>query len=445
MSWLRKLFGGSAPASKPPEQKASAVLSRSEPAWVFSFSNSARPDDLLKSSSWLYACADRTATALSSIPVVIKQGTTEIPWNSDHPLANLLREPIPDTTWTQWVEEVGLYAQLTGCAYLEKRRVKAYGPSLKHPGLGLPAQLWPSGANAWKAKVDDLVRRQVIESYEPRVGSDKTKLPPSEIVRIAYQRLGKRAEAMSKVEAAQGAINADRGAVEWQTSGLKNRGVPDGIIRVKGGYNTIQEQNLIAHMDAEWVGARNAHRPLILGDESEWIDLAKTMHDMEMIAGRKFTRSEICAVMGVPEVIFDIAGSTYANLETALYAHMTQTVLPLAARILDALNLSVCREFGPEYYLDADLAAVPALLPVLQRKWEIAKHPLDRGVPLDDVSDAFDLNVPRRPGTDIGYVPSNQVPIQSLAAGIDADLSPAANPLPSPMPAAKSAQRGVTA
>lgn len=424
MSWLRRIFSRTAKAQSPaPEVKAAAVYTRSEPAWAFSYSSSARPDDLQKASAWVFACADKIATALAACPVVIYRGGEVVPWLSDDPLAALLREPTPDMTWSAWLEEVGLYAILTGCCYLEKVRVRAYGMSVRYPTLGLPVQLWASGANAWKAKVDSDSRRQQITSYEPKTGSDRTPVQPSEIVRIAYARLGKRADAMSKIEPVEREIGADRGASEWQLSALKNRGVPDGIIKVAHAYNELQEQEIVNQIDSEWAGARNAHRPLILGQGADWIDLAKTAVEMEMIEGRRFTRSAICAVMGVPEVIFEASAATYANLEASLLILISQTVLPLAGRIIDALNLGICREYGPDAYLEVDMGAVDALLPILRARWEIAEKALNRGVPMSQVSDTLRLGVEAYPGWDVGLVPSSNVPVSDLTMGIsNADL-----------------------
>lgn len=416
-----------APVALAPERKATP---RSEPAWVWSYSTSAKPDTIQTVSAWVYACADLIATSLSALPVVLRQGDAVLSLSSDDPLATLLREPIPEVPWDQWLEEVGLYAILTGSCLIEKRRVNAYGPSERYPNLGKPAQLWPFGANAFKAKVDDLVRRQEIEYYEPKIGTDRDKLPPSEIVRVAYTRLGKRNEGLSKVEGSQGEINADRGAADWQTSSLKNRGVPDGIIKLKNHIGDTQETNLYNHIQDQWVGSRNAHRPVVLGADADWIDLAKTAVEMEMIEGRRFTRSAICATMGVPEVIFDVSGATYANLETALLSLSTRTVLPLAKRIISALNLGVCREFGSDLSLEIDVGAVDALLPILRARWEIAGKALDRGVPMEQVNSQLRLGLkPFRGAWDVGFVPSSVVPAESVTAGLsDADLGLTSEP-----------------
>jgi HK97 family phage portal protein len=371
---------------------------------------------------WVYACAERRATAAASIPLILYRGGVEVPWDDpDDPVLRILRQPMPDTTWTAWIEEISLYLSLTGTCYLEKYRARALGMSAIHQGLGLPAELWPFGAGSFKAKVDTKIRRQVIEYYEPRLG-DKTQVPTSEIIRIHRPRPSKRGEGFSPVEGAEREVSTDRAASEWQAQSLRNRGVPDGVISFDYPLSPDQETLVAAKMEEEWIGARNAHRPMVLSG-AKWLDLAKTHFELELTSGRQATRKGVCAAMGTPEVLFDISGSTFANLETALLAFMTQTVLPDMGRIVDALNLGLCAEFGPDVYLAIDYAAVPALLPILRAKWEVADKMLNRGVPMSQVSSALDLGVTEYRGWDVGLVPSSNVPVSAIADGYsDADL-----------------------
>lgn len=426
MSWLSRLlspFRRSAPPASPVTEVKS--IPRYEPAWVMTLSSATRPDDAQVASAWVYACADRIATALSALPLVIRRRSTGevVDWMSADPLPALLREPIPDTTWSAWMEEVALSCVLTGACIVEKRRARALGVSAKYPGKGIPAQLWPYPSPHWKVEVDKDDRRRPIEYYEPKTGLDRTKVPPSEIVRIAYTRLGKRGEALSKVEPAQSEINADRGAADWQLAALKNRGVPDGGIKLKGTISPAQEAEVYNHIQTEWTGSRNAHRPIVLGADADWIDFAKSAVEMEMMAGRRFTRAAICATMGVPEVIFEASSATYANLETALLILVTQAVMPLAGRIVDGLNLGVCAEIDPDLYLEIDDGAVDALLPILRARWEVAAKALAAGVPLSQLSDTLRLGVEPYRGWDVGLVPSSSVPVSAIADGYsDADL-----------------------
>ena len=401
---------------------APLAASRPDPEWAFSFSPSASADLALKASVWVYACAERRATACAAIPLILYRGGVEVPWDDQNdPLLRLLRQPIPGTTWDAWVEEVVLYLALTGTSYLEKIRARAYGTSAIYPGQGLPLELWPSGAGDFKAKVDTKIRRQVVEYYEPRVG-DRTKLAPSEVVRIVRPRPGKRAEGFAPVEGAEREVSTDRAASEWQAHSLRNRGVPDGVISFDMPLSPDQEVLVAAQMTQEWIGARNAHRPMVLSG-AKWLDLAKTHVELELTAGRQATRKGICAAMGTPEVLFDVSGSTYSNLETALLSFTTQTILPDMGRIVSALNMAVCAEFGPDVYLAIDFAAVPALLPILRAKWEVADKALNRGVPMSQVSASLDLGVTEYRGWDVGLVPSSNVPVESLADGYsDADL-----------------------
>lgn len=394
---------------------------RSEPAWSYTFAKSAPADSHLKASAWVYTCADRIATACAAMPLIIRRGGDVVPWMSDDPLAALLRHPMPDVTWDAWVEEVSLYLTLTGTTFLEKYRSVAIGDSKLYPGLGLPHELWPFGAGAFKPKIDKNIRRQVVEYYEPLVGN-KAKVAPSEIVRIARVRPGKRDEGFAAVEAAEREISTDRQASEWQQVSLQNRGVPDGIISFEQPLNDIQERYVQKQMTDEWLGAKNAHRPMVLNN-AKWLDLAKSAVDLELLNGRTFTRKAIANVMGIPEVVLDSLGSTYANLEVGMLSMMTQTVLPHMGRIVSALNLSVCREYGPDVWVEIDLGAVDALLPLLRERWKVGKDMLASGVPMSQTTDTLRLGVEEYPGWDVGLVASNLVPVSDLTTGIsNADL-----------------------
>lgn len=428
--WLTPWRKAAPPAVQPKREiKATTDLpelgQRNDPAWSYTFSKSAAPDVHLKASAWVYTCADRIATSCAAIPLVLRRGGKVVPWMSDDPLAALLRQPMPDTTWSAWLEEVSLYLTLTGTCFLEKYRSEAIGPSVLYSGLGLPHELWPFGAGIFKPKIDKTIRRQVVEYYEPTAGN-KAKVPTSEIVRIARIRPGKRDEGFAAVEAAEREISTDRQASEWQQVSLQNRGVPDGIISFDEPLNDIQERYVQKQMTDEWLGAKNAHRPMVLNN-AKWLDLAKSAVDLELLNGRTFTRKAIANVMGIPEVVLDSLGSTYANLEVGMLSMMTGTVLPHMGRIVDALNLGVCREYGPDVYLEIDTGAVDALLPLLRERWKVGKDMLAAGVPMDQTSGTLRLGVEPYRGSDVGLVPSNLVPVSEITAGSsDADLGLAA-------------------
>ena len=124
-------------------------------------------------------------------------------------------------------------------------------------------------------------------------------------------------------------------------------------------------------------------------------------------------------------MLFDSAGTTYANYETARAILMTHTVLPLARAVRDQLMADLVPEYGdPDLSVELDLEAVDALLPFLRERWVVANHALNRGVPMSQVSETYRLGVQPYDGWEVGLVPAAMIPVDSLSVGNSAGDTP---------------------
>lgn len=394
---------------------ASVAAVNPDPQWTFSFNAADQADTALKAAVWVYACAREIATAAKSIPLRVYKGADLAP--PDDKLAKLMQSPARGWTQTRWMEANSYHLSLTGRSLLRKYRALALGPSLQYKGMALPNELFPFTAQTFKIDYDKDDIRNPIEEYTPRAGKDRTAILPHDMIDVMNVRPGKTYEGFSPSEAAQREISTDRQASAWQQVALQNRGVPDGLLVSKMPLNGDQLTAVEDEMKSRWVGMRNAHLPFVLGSDLAWLDLAKTAVEMELLDGRAFTKGAICAAFGVPSVLFDISGSTYANYETARAILMSHTVLPMVRQIADCLNIFLCPEYGPDYSIEPDLEATDAMLPQLRARWEIADKAMNRGVPMSQASETFKLGVQPYPGWDVGLVPGGMVPVDGLAAG----------------------------
>jgi HK97 family phage portal protein len=320
------------------------------------------------------------------------------------------------------MEANSYHLSLTGRTLLRKYRARAIGLSAQYKGMGLPAELFPFTAQAFKVDYDKDDIRNPIEDYTPRSGKDRTAILPHDMIDVMNVRPGKTYEGFSPSEAARREISTDCQAAEWQQVALQNRGVPDGLLVSKMPLGGEQLEAVEDQLKSRWVGMRNAHLPFVLGSDLEWLDLAKTAVEMELLDGRAFTKGAICAAFGVPSVLFDVAGATYANYETARAILMSHTVLPQVRQIADSLNIFLCPEFGPDYSIEPDLEATDALLPQLRARWEVASKALAAGVPMSQVAETFKLGVQPYDGWDVGLVPGGMVPVDSLTSSVGGDL-----------------------
>lgn len=441
MSWLSRLnpFARRAPAPSTtalaPTRKvdrlpllevrsaSTVAASNPDPQWAYSYAPTDDADRALQASVWVYACAREIATAAKAIPLRVYRGADLAP--PEHPLVQLLNRPAPGWTQARWMEATAYHLTLTGRSVARKYRARALGQSAVHKGQGLPNELFPFPASAFKLHVDKDDMRRPVTAYEPRKGKDKTSIPPRDVVDVVHVRPGAPDAGLSPSEGAQREISTDSQAAQWQQVALQNRGVPDGVFVSKLPLNGPQIEEVEEQLKSRWAGVRNAHLPFILGTDLEWHDLAKTAVEMELLGGRTFTKAAICAAFGVPSVLFDAAGTTYANYETARAILMTHTVLPLARAVRDQLQADLVPEYGdPTLSIELDLEAVDALLPFLRERWNVAKQALGAGVPMSQVSETYRLGVQPYDGWDVGLVPASSVPVDSLAVGNSAGDAP---------------------
>lgn len=410
-------FSGRPKALPAPFERKSGGDVPDDPAWTFTFSTGAEPADSLIASHWVYACAKEIATLAATIPLkVYRRGTNGYaPVKDDDLLAKLIARPAKGWTYARWMEANAYHLTLTGRTYLEKYRTRAYGKSAIY-NKGIPTELFPFHAGEFKTSVDKDDRRSPVKSYKPKRGN-KAEVSPEDMISVAYIRPGKPGEAFAPVEAGQGEIATDARAAAWQRHSLANDAVPAGIFKARDHMSDPQHDELEAHIGKKWAGMKNARRPMLISGDVDWIALARNAVEMDLIAGRNATKGGICAVMGVPSVIFDQAAQTYANLSTANVMLATHTVLPLVNRIVDQLNIELAPEFGDDYWIGVDLEAVDALLPLLLERWTVAKIAREFGVPVSQLAETFRLNIKPFPGWEVGLTAAGQVSIEEFTAG----------------------------
>lgn len=394
-----------------------------DPEWTFNFNSSDSGEAAATASVWVYGCSDKIATAAASVRLVAMKGEEPLP--PEHPLSRLLARPVPGYTQTRWMQTIAQYLTLTGENYLEKVRAMAIGRSILpvpegEESKGLPHELWPFGASMFTPEVNDGARREVPIAYTPNAG-DTTAISPEDMIHMVYPRPGSTVQGLAPTEASEREISIDRQASEWQQTSLQNRGVPDGVfkhVREPGGLPMTQDQHdeTQERIDKYWTDLQRSHKPFLLGANLDWIDLAKTAVELELMGGREFAKLAICAAMGVPTVLFDASGATFANLETARMILWTGTVLPLIALVVDTLNMDLVPEYGdPEIFIMADLSKVDALLPLLRSRWEVAKQAISVGVSLTQANTLFELGLDTDfSGSEAGLVAANQIPISTF-------------------------------
>ena len=173
--------------------------------------------------------------------------------------------------------------------------------------------------------------------------------------------------------AAAGAIAVHNAAAKWNKALLDNAARPSGALIYEPGDGAAlsgeQYERLRAEMEAQFAGAENAGRPLLLEGGLRWQAMSLSPADMDFIGLKAGAAREIALAFGVPPLLLGLPSDvTYANYREANRALWRQTVLPMTDRILRGLSDALAA-WWPGLKLEVDLDGIGALAGERERLW----------------------------------------------------------------------------
>jgi HK97 family phage portal protein len=173
--------------------------------------------------------------------------------------------------------------------------------------------------------------------------------------------------------AAAGAVAVHNAAAKWNKALLDNAARPSGALVYDPGDGAAlsgdQFERLKAEMEAQFAGAGNAGRPLLLEGGLRWQPLSLTPADMDFVGLKASAAREIALAFGVPPMLLGLPGdATYANYREANRALWRLTVLPMAARILAGIEGALAA-WWPGLKLAVDSDQIGALAEERERLW----------------------------------------------------------------------------
>jgi HK97 family phage portal protein len=157
---------------------------------------------------------------------------------------------------------------------------------------------------------------------------------------------------MGCIEAAIPAASVHNRASRWNKALLDNAARPCGALSYEPADGSVlspeQFKRLKEELSSEFSGSSNAGRPLLLEGGLKWQALSLTPADMDFVALKEGAARDIALAFGVPPVLVGLPGdATYANAREAGRALYRQTILPMAARILNVIVGMLSDWMGP--------------------------------------------------------------------------------------------------
>lgn len=303
-----------------------------------------------------YRCVRMVAEAAASIPL-----------KTAHAGAGaLLRQPAPDLAPAGFLEAVFSELLLSGNGFVEAVRL---------PEETAIAALFPMRSAAVRPVTD---ARGWVEAWavRGRKGAERMVRRDAEgwspMLHVKLYHPADETMGLPPLAAARRALDLHNASADWAKSLIDNAAKPSGALVYGGGGRMPPDQfdRLKEELEAGFSGAANAGRPLLLEGGLEWQALSMSPAEMDFQATRAAAAREIALALGVPPMLLGIPGdNTYANYREANLAFWRTTVLPLAARVAEALSRWLDGGFGAEVEVSLDLDRVPALATEREALW----------------------------------------------------------------------------
>ncbi|WP_170338582.1 phage portal protein [Ruegeria arenilitoris] len=299
------------------------------------------------------------AEAAAALPLVLQDDAQRY---ETHPVLRLMRRPNAAQGKAELLEALFGQLLLSGNAYVEAVQAEGVLPVELHVPRSDRMSVVP-GADGWP------------RAYDYTAGGKTHRFPAEAICHIKSFHPQDDHYGFSPLQAAAMAIDVHNSASRWSKSLLDNAARPSGALVWKGGDGQgamAEEQfrRLSDEIEANYRGARNAGRPMVLEGGLDWKPMGFSPSDMEFQKTKEAAAREIALAFGVPPMLLGIQGdATYSNYQEANRAFYRLTVLPLVTRVAAALSDWLSGFTGEDLVLKPDLDQVPALATERDAQW----------------------------------------------------------------------------
>lgn len=395
------------------EEKRAATVKNSAAPVFASTSQDGRPvmstwnadkavDEGLKVNTWVYSAVGKVAGAVASVPLVLERRRGDS-WEPEpgHDIQRLLNRPNAFMGRQDLHERWAQHMCLAGNALFWLNVVG-----------GKPVELWPVHPDTIKPIAS---RAEFISGYEWKMDpSTKRVLQVAEVAHWMFPDPSDLRWGLAPLKAAAGAVDLDQAAARWNRAVLANDGKPPFAVLLGGPSDrglTQQEMQQAGAFVREQVDGGSIRKALILGNARAVAPLSMNATELDFLNGRRFSREEIGAVFGVPDILLNFGKeTTYANGEGAKTHFWEDRVVPLLDDLCQGYMGALFPFWGlteDTHRIRADLSGVRALQANLKTEAEVGKLRaeafktlVDAGVPPNMAAQEVGLKAQDIPGGD---------------------------------------------
>lgn len=264
-------------------------------------------------------------------------------------------------------------------------------------------------------------------------------LSPSEVIHSRSPNPYLYWRGLSPITLAMLPAQADYAAEQFMKGLMMNNADTGVIITTDQQVSAEQREAIMAALRERKRKAGTPDRPLFLWGGAKLDKPAISSADMQFLENRKLSRQEICSIFGVPETMLGFTDRTRSlggggEMEQEKLNFIENKIVPHCRRYEAALE-PIIKSFDPDLVGYFDVDDLPILQNARRLRLDAAGKAFGMGVPFNQINNAYDLGFEEIQSGDIGYLPFNLTPAESVANPPEPAPAPPADPNAPPAPA----------
>jgi len=323
----------------------------------------------------IFTAINRIAKTASGIPLVFVDGNGAPV--EDYELYNLFHDSATLT------EGISTFLNLKGESFI-------YHPQSTGQQVGI--KTLPS----FLQLIAPSLLKEIVDGSGVLIGwryNDKTNLGLEEITQIKNYHPYNLYRGCSPIEASKLTLDADYSAQLFNRDFFNNSCQPDSIIMLdkEAEYDPEAMKILKKQILANHQGAGKQHLPLILQGGSEWKTLSVSQKDMDFLETRKFLRSDLLALFGVPNFVagYDLDTINRATADAAYRLFYTSNIMPLLHKVEFTINNTILKSHKNK--IKFDFSEIDCLKRSMSERVADADKLMKIGFSRDEVNKRFNL------------------------------------------------------
>lgn len=270
----------------------------------------------------------------------------------NHPILNLLENPNPEQSFSDFLKNAIGYKLITGNSYIFGAKPEFGSNKDKIVSLSvLPSQLI------------NIIGNQTVDYYN--ISGSNVRLEKESVLHLKYWNpdwnSGLQLYGQSPLKAGLKVLDLNNTAYKSQTEIIANKGAYGMLSDISGTASPEQ----LAELKNRFQNA-SANEIMIVASQLQWTQFGVPSDELQILQQMDLNLRDLCNLYGVPSLLLGNSNDkTYSNFEQAEKSLIYNVIVPELTALKDSLNKwllpAYAKADNKQYYIDFDITVLPQL------------------------------------------------------------------------------------